>query len=762
MASPLGLNFPRDEKERKIPQYRVVENKAVKSLFNGGQLSPYPTQANKASGSVEKINNAYSIHNDDSNDISIESIIQYTAQHSAMKLNYAHFAYLKNLGVYPNNRLIIARRFAGGVANDLTTLNGSSPISTLVSWFSDQEDTFSIKFNEDWTDAEGGFEEVLNDIGEDVLGGDNKGGKLGTANKGAFGIIPLPGLMQGVQLELFKKLGISGEGQGAGMSPFGNPNLIREAKRRSTLSNDGKAGSGLKCDFQIKMIIEYEQKFINGVDPTIVYLDILQNALTFGTSESVFQYSSAFGAGTNDIIKKLISGDINGIIQSLTQMISKLIEVIREQITKVVNGLISALDKKKEDKNKSSEEKEAARDAEERGLITGAAEALLGNLLKISLGTVISKYKVRLLGITNALTGGASTPWHVTIGNPKKPIFSSGDLLCEGVTVTLGKVLAFNDLPSSIKLEVTFKNARGLGAQEIFNRFNTGRGRSYTRINKSFVEVNDSIIDENVKIVTDKENKDKNAETQEPKTTNKTNPIDNSKNETKDQDNSGKTADNKNQNNIPPDDYPVDFNKEGVEWGSKQSLIPQEDTSKVGDSATIGATDETQRAAIADTAGNLPLSKKSVSDPNLKPIINPSDSSTSTQATSETPGVTQSASELQTQAEQGNTEDLPPPPDNIPAPEPQEREPELVFDESGNLVFATTDASEKITTDTISGATEEQLLQRIDYLESELSKLDKEIAENNVSGISNDDIFVKYISLMNELYKIQGELDNRG
>jgi hypothetical protein len=72
---------------------------------------------------------------------------------------------------------------------------------------------------------------------------------------------------------------------GIGNLPLGNPNLVREAQRRDTLSKN-TAGSGLKASFTVKMEIEYEQKFINGVDPTLVYLDIIQNALTFGTSDA--------------------------------------------------------------------------------------------------------------------------------------------------------------------------------------------------------------------------------------------------------------------------------------------------------------------------------------------------------------------------------------------------------------------------------------------------------------------------------------------
>lgn len=795
MASPLGLSFIADSKDTRIPQYFVTENKAVKSLFNLGQFSPFPTTKNEASGSVTGIKSAFDIHNDDVNDISIGSIIEYCSHKDrpAMKLNYAHFAYLRKLGVYPNNRLIIARRFAGGVANDLNEIKegGGAPLATLISWFGEDEEPISVKFNEEWEEADGGFEDVLNEIGEDILLGDNKGGKLGGANKNAFGIIPLPGLMEGVQLEMYNILGISGENQGAGMSPAGNPNLIREAQVRKVIKK-GTAGSGLSCDIGIKMTVEYEQKFINGVDPTLVYLDILQNALTFGTSESVFQFSSAFGSGTNDIIQKLISGDIRGIIQAITQMITALINALKTAINKIVTDLTNAIDEKEKKKDETPEDKANA----EKGIITQAGNLLIANLdkvLKVSLGTVVSKYKVRLQGIVNALTGQNSTPWHITIGNPKKPIFCSGDMLCSDVTITLGKVLAFNDLPSSITITCNFKNARGLGSQEIFNKFNSGRGRSYTRINKSFVEVSDFIVDEVVNEVINKENAAKKSETQKttkeenkPATTPGTTPID--------------AAGGKKSKDTPPakDDYPVDFGKEGLEWGPRQLEPPPPPTTSDGYlKRLLGEPDP--------NASATKTSSQSVSDPNTKAEIKASGNKLLENLNSTTPGVTQSASEIQSQINAGNTEALPPPPLNIEEPV-REQEPEIGFiDENGNFVsnpaldpaaggseplkvepIASTQESTQspeagvpqanqnqsaqvvqaqspaAVTSILSGVSEEQLLQRIDSLESELSKLDKEIAENNVLGVSNDDIFAKYITRMNELYKIQEELNNRG
>jgi hypothetical protein len=92
----------------------------------------------------------------------------------------------------------------------------------------------------------------------------------------------------------------------------------------------------------------------------------------------------------------------------------------------------------------------------------------------LAVNKTIEKYKIELMGIANALSGAPSTPWHITIGNPLRPIFCSGDMLVEEVNLKLGSTLAFNDLPSNIKVEFTLKNARPLGMQEILAKFNTG------------------------------------------------------------------------------------------------------------------------------------------------------------------------------------------------------------------------------------------------------------------------------------------------
>jgi hypothetical protein len=477
MASPLGLTFNYSTTKKswadseRTGNYRVIDNKNVESLFGNAQFSPFPEKGgvDAASGNVTRISKGSSVHSDNSYDISISEIIKYTEDKPSMKLSYADFAYLKNLGVYPNNRLMVARRFAGPVGNDLTSTS-SKPLATLISWVKDNEDYISVQYGEDWVDAEASFEKVLNNIGEDMKASkDNNLGNLGGAGAAAFNALPFPGFMEGIQYQVMKEMGLTDAG--IGNSPLGNPNLIRQAKRRSTVDK-GEPGSGLNATFTVKMEVEYEQKFINGVDPTLVYLDIIQNALTFGTSDAAFQFSAAFASGTSNIIGKLISGDLAAIGQALQEFVGKLLSAIKNIGEKIIAALIDPpANDTKPDTNTIFKAVEAAFSA--------------------TVGHVVSKYKLRLMGIANALTGSPSTPWHITIGNPKRPMFSSGDMYTKEVTLTLGKTLAFNDLPSSIKIEFSLTNARPLGASEIFNRLNTGRGRSYKRLQQSFVEAPD-------------------------------------------------------------------------------------------------------------------------------------------------------------------------------------------------------------------------------------------------------------------------------
>lgn len=494
MPSPLGLLTSTSNSSPNVGQYQVLSGKAVKSIFGNAQFSPFPSGDPDGSGNVTKMKTAAENQSDEIYDVSIQSIVDYTANHTAMKLTYADFAYLKDVGVYPNNRLIVARRFSQPVRNDLTQVK-APPMATLVSYVKD-ENFLDISFSENWVDADATFQGILNDIGTDLTSGNSDNPtNLGDVMAGGAGVVPLPGFTEGLQYLVMSKMGIT-DNNGIGNHPLGNPNLIREAMRRKTVSKDN-IDSGLSFKVQIQMKIEYEQKFISGLDPTLVYLDILQNVLTFATSDSIFQFNGNFATGGKEFVDNLISGDPAAIMKSIAQFTAALVSAVTEVLDFLVNAEADKKDDAAEQNQDQNQDKPAAED-EGPSLLENLADRVK-TILKTTIGTIISKYKIRILGVINALTGSPSGPWHITIGNPKRPIFCSGDMVMKtDVKVTFGKTLAFNDLPASIMVDCTFDNARNLGAQEIFDRLNTGKGRSYIRIQKSFVEQNEAVSQEQI------------------------------------------------------------------------------------------------------------------------------------------------------------------------------------------------------------------------------------------------------------------------
>lgn len=462
-ASPLGLTLDTKQASKNgMPGYG--DGTDIPSRFNHPNnntitFTPWPTGAMNDNGVAAKRAN---IHSDRIYDSTLKNIIDVTDEtfvvegkgdtkgtYYPTKLKAWDFAYLKNTGVFPNNRLMIARRYGAPVGNDPLKI-AQNPLSTMISWVPEGQDFLSFEVGEEWDNSEADFTKIFNELGGDiskaVLG--NLGGAAGAGGNA----IPLPGFTEIFQRKVMVALGLATPGSDE-IIPSGTPNLIKEAKQRKTIGYD-QAGSTLKAKINIKMVCEWEQKFIAGIDPSIAWMDILNMVLRFSTSNSIFYLGETKAASKfKAFVEKLASNPVSA-LDDIIKAITGAMDGIIADIKQALNG------EEKKDENKAA----------------GAEDFLAAfkNLASTALSGLAKKYKVRLIGVTNALTGAASTPWHITIGNPMRPIFCSGDMLVENVTVTLGPELAFNDLPSTIKAEFTLTNARSLGMQEILSRFNVG------------------------------------------------------------------------------------------------------------------------------------------------------------------------------------------------------------------------------------------------------------------------------------------------
>ena len=474
-ASPLGLIA-----EENAFSYKE-ENGKIETLFSANKNENekhFLRQSNKSG----KIVSSETERHKDVYDISTQNIITELKKiGDRVEINYADFAYNSEFGVYPNNRLIICRRFPIGVVDDLYAETEATykPLSTVIGYIKESEDFLKFKVNEEWSDAEVSFTTLLNELGNDF--GFKLGGGLGSILEGGVNAVPLPGASLLLQRQIMASLGLFGEGvkfdgdkfvdsngKVVDVSPIpqGDPNLIKEGRTR-TLLDENQKGSGVKCKVSVSFTVRYEQKFINGVDPTIVYADIIHNLLNMGTSKSSFYLGKQTDAGNN--VSKLLNRISNDPIGLITDFINAITSSLQSSIDKVKKGLTDIGKKDEKDvEDPGTSGSKMLDDA--KTLLIGVIENVPGYVKDF----IKAKYKIRFYAIINALAGGPSTPWHVTIGNPLRPIFCSGDMECTGVDIKLGPQLSFNDLPTYIEATISLTSARNLGLQEIFSKLNTG------------------------------------------------------------------------------------------------------------------------------------------------------------------------------------------------------------------------------------------------------------------------------------------------
>ena len=444
-------------------------------------------------GDKSDISTRKELHNNSIYDTSILNIIEKLAGTKA-QLRPADFAYLKNIGVYPNNRLIIVRRFASPCDDNIMVPIKDTEIpslATLVSWIPEAQEFLNISFGEEWVDSEADFKTILTSLGEDI-GLNNLGGIAGAAGNA----LPLPGFTEIFQRKFLAQLGII-EDSAKNMIPAGNPNLIKQAKRRKLIPYS-EAGSGLKCTVNIKMTCEYELKYISGIDPTLVWMDILGMIARFGTSNSETYGLDKHAAAKMNRWVNNPNLLINDVVSSIQKAIGGITEEIQQLIDKAYNEAtesaqnLSTAPKEDQKKEENKGEREAkidelnAQKKDQESLLNVISKKLSG-IAEDTLRGLLQKYRVKIIGVVNALSGLPSTPWHVTIGNPMRPTFCSGDMLVENVSIKLGPILAFNDLPSTITVDFDVVNARSWGLQEIMAKFNSGYLRTVD-VQKTFYE----------------------------------------------------------------------------------------------------------------------------------------------------------------------------------------------------------------------------------------------------------------------------------
>lgn len=405
---------------------------------------------------------------------SINTIVSYfnnpTLNAPTLKLSYADFLYCKKLGAYPNNRLVVLRRFAQPASDDIVESNEmnihQSPISVMVTWFNDFP--MNIEFGEKWTkNSKGLITQILEsgaELAGGAVGGDSavtKGLSGAASNSENIGNPWLSSLWYGFLSQQARNANIAVDFEK--ILPNANPNLIREAKYRAPTSIESK--------ISFELNFEYVLRSLKGIDPHIAMHNIIANIIRMGTSTSVNVYPRpdvSSDANTTDVITDLANGRILNAIEGLLTQIRtfqrQIIENNSENNTNTVDGATNSTINDTSLPN--------ANIAEGNRNDTPKLENFFSRALSL--------YRFKLIAAMQADTGLPSGNWHVTVGNPFNPIVAVGDLvIANQIKLDFGKELSYNDFPTEIKATVSLESARSRGAQELERIFNAGRGRIY-------------------------------------------------------------------------------------------------------------------------------------------------------------------------------------------------------------------------------------------------------------------------------------------
>jgi len=380
---------------------------------------------------------------------------------ASLKINSQDLAYLKDLGVYPVNKMFVLRRFDDfvGVPVNLIDLP-VQPKSVIVGWIkSDKEASklLSIGFNEQWSTHNDMLPTTMKKILENEFGVKLDSKFLGKK------------WTQSLLFGFLKNAGIVSDDFSILNLPFGDPNVLAETPIREGTQpgDDGDITYGLESKFNMQLDTTYEQKLINGIDPIMAFNDIMNNIMYMGTQNVKY-------IGNPDApLFHSIQNVSNTAQNSPSGLISAWTEVIKDMF----DAFITAIKETAEDLLETAKKVVGAAGE----LITNPSEGFkkLAEIGSVLLVPSMQKYKWPLFASVGVMTGIATSPWHLTIGNPLSPILSINNIIVS-VDMELSNELAFNDFPKEIKVMLEIRQGRNYGAQEILSFFNNGYYRKYS------------------------------------------------------------------------------------------------------------------------------------------------------------------------------------------------------------------------------------------------------------------------------------------
>jgi hypothetical protein len=372
-----------------------------------------------------------------------------------MPYDESDFLYCKYYGVIPNNHMVTLRRYPLPVYDNAKSTNGEPlpPIAQAVSFLGEDpgnklSELLSMTWGIPWEEIEAEVQElegIERGLGSGVesLAGNNVNTVAGGALAAARGDWKRWSGQLEKEVEWRRQLYTS-EGP-YWNQVYGPVNVIHKSNKRKR---------GLEFSHEFEVNFTYTLKSINLVNPKVAMLDLIQNflALTFNNAKFWGGARRYFPNAQDPVLffgdqSAFYNGDWDQYFSSMKNEFQSAIKEASDWFNEVWEDPKSAF------------------------------EGLGNTLSNLVLGKMSKANRPHILSIRSMLSGDPVGEWHLTVGNPLKPIAVIGNLICTDVDFEVSDTLGDDDFPSEVNFKVKLKHGRPRDKGDIESMFNYGQGR---------------------------------------------------------------------------------------------------------------------------------------------------------------------------------------------------------------------------------------------------------------------------------------------
>lgn len=399
---------------------------------------------------------------------------------------YADFMYCKDLGKISNNHLITLRKFTHPIGDNIfkqtnlfeDEIEMIPDSGRLVTWFGTEdnklEDICKFNYKTTWKEMNASIEDVQSKEDNpkllpsivNILNPQYRAG----AKNGLYGNNAIYKWIEGRAPKFF-----AAESPEANDSDRFHMDTNKIWTPKNTIQSTHLYEGKIEFSQEFTLTFCYKLRSYDGINPKSAFLDLVGNILEITHKRGKFWGGARrwLGAPRNqqgwNMMNQLFAKGEDKLHEGIDALFgcSSLEDLANlcGSALKAIGGFIEgAKDMIEGTINKQGGPGEVAKKA-----VHGAASTLTG-MLKNKLG------RPAVYAINSLLNGENVGLWHVTIGNPRNPIMSMGNLIMTNAEITHSGPLGIDDFPTELKVVVSLKHARPRDLTDIASMYTCGQG----------------------------------------------------------------------------------------------------------------------------------------------------------------------------------------------------------------------------------------------------------------------------------------------